>query len=316
MASDGHNKKRPWDEGKEDPTLSALPQYGNFRRYYSIRPEAQDYSQHQDVRLNAILSWLKESGQDGRSLERILDIGCNSGQFTIQLCKAMETKAQTVIGVDVDRELVLLAASTARKLGLKTSRQLGDNEDNNPSPNSFMPRVLGSGRVGRGRGGAPRQRLGLEASHRTHVPLSVQFLQSQWVYNNDLASQRGEVCPSHMTRMQWLDMAEVDRQDSLGYQMILAMSVTKWIHIHHFDSGLRHFFARIASCLAIDGVFIIEQQGYKSYKNAIKLTPPDSQARRNFAALRVMPDDFAWILVQELGLQGPFQIREKEKDCE
>ncbi|UZJ52250.1 hypothetical protein CBS101457_001570 [Exobasidium rhododendri] len=116
-----------------------------------------------------------------------------------------------------------------------------------------------------------------------------------------------------MTRMQWLDMAQVEVEDRLNYDLIMAMSVTKWIHIHHLDFGLRRFFARVADCLSTGGAFILEAQDYKSYKHSLKVLVRGSQAHQNYAALRVMPDDFPWILTCELGLKGPFQIRARGK---
>jgi len=315
-----YSKKRPWDEGTDVDAPNQPPQYGNYRNYYSIRREAGQDAQHQDPRLKAILAWLVSDeakvSDKGTSFKRVLDVGCNSGHFTLLLCNALRNEFETVIGVDVDRELILLAGSNARRMGISTSRE--EEEEASSAAALFKPRVLGSGRVGRGKGGVPRQRLRLEDPPRPKValPLVVRFLQSDWVFNDDLNRQREETGPENTTRMQWNDMAEVDREDKMGYQLILALSVTKWIHIHHFDSGIRHLFARIATCLSPSGVFILEPQAYKSYKEAIKITAPHSRARKNFHALQIMPDDFAWILTCELGLSGPHQIRAKGKNGE
>jgi 7SK snRNA methylphosphate capping enzyme len=275
-----------------------LPLHGNYRGYYSIRREG---APDEEPRLKSIINWL-DSREDTKVLKRVLDIGCNNGQFTLQLCEALQGRSEQVYGVDIDRELILLAGSNTRKL----NKFIKSDEET---------RVLGAGRRGRGTAAGPRKRLRLDEEEPSR-PLVVEFLQSNWVYNDEMSRDRGVTCPQNMMRMQWNDMKQVSQQDELGYDLIFAMSVTKWIHINHYDTGLRRFFARVATCLAPNGIFIIEPQAYKSYKHTLKVTPPDSQPRKNFYALRIMPDDFAWILTVELGLEGPFCIRQKGKDGE
>lgn len=48
-------------------------------------------------------------------------------------------------------------------------------------------------------------------------------------------------------------------------------SITKWIHIHLGDGGLRLFFARIANALRPGGIFVLERQDWKSYDQARSL---------------------------------------------
>jgi 7SK snRNA methylphosphate capping enzyme len=292
------SSRRTWDSADQQHQPH-LPQYGNYRGYYSIRREQG--GEEKDSRLHSIFTWLN-SRSDTKVLKRVLDVGCNNGQFTLQMCESLEGRSEEVFGVDIDRELVLLASSTARKTNKFTKTE-------------EKVKVLGSGRVGRSQAlGGPRKRLRLDDDPTQ--PLVARFLQSNWVYNDEMMQNRGDTCPQSMMPMQWDDMAEVSEQDEKGYNLILAMSVSKWVHINHYDTGLRRFFARVATCLAPGGIFIMEPQAYKSYKHTLKVTPPTSQPRRNFYALRVMPDDFAWILTVELGLEGPFCIREKGKDGE
>lgn len=297
-SSSSSSNKRPWDEKQQHPL--ALPKHGNFRGYYSIRHEVDSRS---GSRLESIQSWLDKNTQRNQ-LCRVLDIGCNTGVFTLQLCEILQGRSETVIGVDIDRELVLLAGSSARR----SSKFALSSRDE-------APRALGSGRIGKSSNAGPRKRLRLEDSSQLE-PLVARFLQSNWVYNDQMYQSRSEKCPEEMTRMQWNNISEVAKEDCKGYNLIFAMSITKWIHINNYDTGLRRFFARVVSCLAPNGIFILEPQSYKSYKQTQKVTPPDSQPRRNFYAIRVMPDDFAWILTVELGLHGPFRIREKGKDGE
>lgn len=49
---------------------------------------------------------------------------------------------------------------------------------------------------------------------------------------------------------------------------ITALSVTKWVHLHAGDAGLRAFFAKVRSLLAPGGHFVVEPQPWRSYQAA------------------------------------------------
>ncbi|KAF1927376.1 S-adenosyl-L-methionine-dependent methyltransferase [Didymella exigua CBS 183.55] len=166
-----------------------------------------------------------------------LDIGCNAGNAACQL--AFDFHVASVTGVDIDPKLV---AQAEKLLALRSSRarpSTGDSHIVDYYPVSAVLthgyRVETKGKISRDSSPA------LTTSNWPHV----QFVSADWV-------------------------ASADRAISGPYDVILALSVIKWIHLEHLDEGVETFFRKCAACLRSGGYLIIELQTWDSYEKAVR----------------------------------------------
>jgi len=90
------------------------------------------------------------------------------------------------------------------------------------------------------------------------------------------------------------DGAVEDRQ---GYDIALAFSITKWIHLNNGDEGIKSFFRRVFAALRPGGVFILEPQEWASYAKTRRMNPI---LKENARSLQLRPDDFSEVL-KEIG---------------
>lgn len=65
------------------------------------------------------------------------------------------------------------------------------------------------------------------------------------------------------------DLVDLQREE---YDVILALSISKWIHLNWGDEGLKRTFRRIFRQLRPGGKFVLEPQEWSSYKRKKKLT--------------------------------------------
>ncbi|KAM7397912.1 hypothetical protein PAMA_005990 [Pampus argenteus] len=107
-------------------------------------------------------------------------------------------------------------------------------------------------------------------------PSNVSFVKANYVLENDnlLLTQRPE------------------------YDVILCLSVSKWVHLNWGDSGLKRLFKRVYRHLRPGGMFILEPQPWESYVRRKKLTDNIS---RNYHSICLKPDQFSSYLINEVG---------------
>ncbi|KAK0522854.1 hypothetical protein OC834_006121 [Tilletia horrida] len=336
---------------KKDATTRFRPIHGNFRNYYVIRgrsgasgsastsasgPPASlagapstwtaansgvvDASARDDIdpRLRQLLAWTAQRHAQ-LPYRHILDIGCNSGQVTLELAEALaHIYAQSptrVLGVDIDDELIReanealaqvredgLPSSLERREGAeparKRRRKMADLALPIPvqrhSIALFQPRQVKAKAVATAR--SPE----LSANQSSQASISA----SSWSHSEK--DRDGFATALAFQTSDWVKTgsdgfptASAEKRKGMppgpSWDLILGLSLTKWVHINNGTEGILRLFARIASELRSPptgaegsaansgggsggGVFLLEPQSWSSYKTA-RSQGPDVRAR-------------------------------------
>ncbi|XP_066995570.2 7SK snRNA methylphosphate capping enzyme [Anabrus simplex] len=255
----GSSRPQKPQETPKFQAKNARFQYGNYIRYYGYRNPLHEL----DLRLKCFAD-RKEIFQD----KDVLDIGCNIGHVTLTVARDFDAKS--VIGLDIDRYLIDIAR--------KNVRHYVNFSDSPPSesgcPTRFfpisMPILYGDVDI---RG----FNFGESPSVRKKFPYNVTFLQGNYVLEAD----------SLLTTEQ------------PQFDVILCLSVTKWIHLNWGDAGLKRAFKRMFAQLRAGGKLILEVQAWDSYKRKRKLT---ETIFKNYSNIKFLPHTFTqYLLSSEVG---------------
>jgi 7SK snRNA methylphosphate capping enzyme len=92
---------------------------------------------------------------------------------------------------------------------------------------------------------------------------------------------------------------DLEPEDEL-FDTILALSITKWIHLNNGDGGLRFFFNKVYKYLKKGGIFLLEPQPIEGYKKRAGMAP---HMRDNFLEMAFFPDDFLKFLTHKVGFR-------------
>ncbi|KAM0751760.1 Bin3-domain-containing protein [Meredithblackwellia eburnea MCA 4105] len=84
-----------------------------------------------------------------------------------------------------------------------------------------------------------------------------------------------------------LDSLSESSTSDKRFNTILLLSVTKWLHLHHGDSGLQALFRALHSYLEpVNGVLVIEPQEWENY---IKATNKNKSLKPMFKQIKMRP---------------------------
>ncbi|KAI8377034.1 Bicoid-interacting protein 3-domain-containing protein [Choanephora cucurbitarum] len=194
--------------------------------------------------------------------KHILDIGCNSGNVTLAIAK--KYNIASIEGVDIDPTLIHKANTNLRvvySLGHPTESTSIDLSLRFHHFPQCMTNMFGL---------LP---IALPPNHPKpkEFPYTVEFKAADWTE------------------------AKVERT----YDTILALSITKWIQLHHGDKGLKQFFKKIYDALVPGGVFVLEPQEFSTYQRRAKQIDPSKDVNE----LEFRPEDYDDFLINQLGFK-------------
>ncbi|KAK5645495.1 hypothetical protein RI129_006795 [Pyrocoelia pectoralis] len=237
-------------------------QYGNYNRYYGYR------NQHSEVDLRLLCF---SNHREMFVNKDILDIGCNIGHITLSV--ARDFGAKSIVGVDIDKKLIEIAHKNIKHYVKRCDTPPHSNDDdNNRSNNSeffpiSMPILYG-----------PLEIPGFtEESDSRRFPKNVIFKHGNYVLDDD-------------------SLLSVEQPQ---FDIILCLSITKWIHLNWGDAGIKQAFRRMYAQLRPGGKLILEPQNWASYKGKKKLT---EKIYKNYNSIQLFPETFTqYLLSNEVG---------------
>lgn len=235
--------------------------HGNYPNYYTRRYYTQRKEAIASVEKDPRFLYLKRQLPAGA---RMLDVGCNVGTFSARL--AQQTRARSLLGVDIDAELV-------REAELRHAHDPAAHLDEfvlhaTPTAFPYFP-----------------------AHAVAEANLSADELAAR------LARARDKHTRAAAVAFRAEDYVATPAADGEQYDVILCLSVVKWVHLNGGDEAVRALFRKIFAQLAPGGIFAFEPQPWSSYRKYKALFPAD-----RLAGIQLHPDQFhAYLLSAEVG---------------
>ncbi|KAF8942046.1 hypothetical protein BGZ47_006928 [Haplosporangium gracile] len=231
--------------------------------------------------------------------KQVLDIGCNSALLTVFI--ALHYKPHKIQGVDIDPSLI----GKAQKFVLKTFSQLS--LDAYTQNKTGLARTITAAvqemavNIGDGRDGGdnvPYEEYFPKAMQKIHgtlpVPKRTERTEHLFPHNIELRVS------DWVTELYDVQDIEQEQKEQEKWDVILGFSLTKWIHLHHGDEGLKNFFHKVYRNLTPGGVFLVEPQDYATYVKRSKITP---EMKKTYSGIKFRPEEFRDYLVNEVGFR-------------
>ncbi|KAF9206439.1 hypothetical protein BGZ49_002475 [Haplosporangium sp. Z 27] len=224
--------------------------------------------------------------------KKVLDIGCNAALLTVFI--ALHYKPSKIQGVDIDASLI----GKAQTFVLKTFSQISpqaytqtrsvkkkkskkkDDDDEDVKYEAYFPKALH--RI-HGFLGVP------ESTTKTEklFPHNIEFRVADW------ATEQGD-----------------QEANSGQWDVILGFSLTKWIHLHHGDEGMKRFFQKVYRSLTPGGIFLLEAQAYNTYNRRSKIT---KEMEATYKSIVFRPEEFQeYLLSKDVGFKECIHLGHSE----
>jgi 7SK snRNA methylphosphate capping enzyme len=275
--------------------------FGNYDAYYNYRHKGS-------VPVDSRLHLLQRSWLEGRS---VLDIGCNSGVLTFSLAETFSPRS--VLGIDIDGQLIRRAQS--RLAALQSSVDSNGGAQQKPTGFPFNLSFRAENFVARKHRRCSRSRQRI--SHHSSSGPAIEAPVPAAAAAAPARPPGGVASATEPVRTR-----DASAQGACEhFDVVLCLSVTKWVHLNWGDAGLRTLFQRVFDMLPSDGtgLFILEPQPWKSYKKkcvarsaGVRYALPvyvslllsryclTETTKANFKSVCMRPNDFTTHLTQNV----------------
>ncbi|EPY74663.1 7SK snRNA methylphosphate capping enzyme isoform B [Camelus ferus] len=99
-----------------------------------------------------------------------------------------------------------------------------------------------------------------------------------------------------------LDRDELVEAQTPEYDVVLCLSLTKWVHLNSGDEGLKHMFRQIYRHLRPGGILVLELQPWSSYGKRKTLT---ETIYKNYYRIQLKPEQFiSYLTSPEVGFSS------------
>lgn len=247
-------------------------QYGNYCKYYGYRNPSCE-----DGRLRVLKpEWFK--GRD------VLDLGCNVGHVTLSI--ACKWGPSRMVGLDIDAQLIHSARQNIRhylseELRLQPQTAEGDaGAETEEGIKTVRKRSCFPASLTASRGPIAAPQVPLDGADTSVFPNNVVFVTGNYV----------------------LDRDELVDAQTPEYDVVLCLSLTKWVHLNWGDEGLKRMFRRIYRHLRPGGILILEPQPWSTYAKRKTLT---ETTYKNYYRIQLKPEQFSSYLTSpEVGFSS------------
>lgn len=243
------NKQPP----KKRPEKSKY-QYGNHCSYMGFAA----LTENSDVRLRVFKQYpYLFHNKD------VLDIGCHAGHVTLAIGRMLNPKS--VLGVDICQQLISMAN---HNLSLFV-RIPADNPNNSAASKTSETNTCKKKKNHR------RDRTKSSSFYPISFGITYKGIPRLPKQHNDQSTTvQNDVFPDNVSfkTMNYVETDDVNTTDAQQYDLIICLSVTKYIHLNFGDAGLKSAFKKMFNQLRPGGKLILEAQNWASYERSKNLT--------------------------------------------
>jgi 7SK snRNA methylphosphate capping enzyme len=275
--------------------------YGNYHRYYGYRV-GETLEDHR-------VAHFRDEWFAGK---RVLDVGCNEGLVGLSI--AVRCKPAKMLGVDIDPHLVKKAREKLARLKRAAERlarerkedeRMTEKEDGTKSNASVEAGVASVAND------TPHDPIADDAR-----PQSENENENENTHEDALADAAEALNAVSFSRCDVTAPDEDERNKGLfareSLDAVLCLSVTKWIQLNWGDAGLKRLFMDVHESLTPGGVFIVEPQPWRSYRQAFRKQHMPEETKAHFRAIALRPSLYAEFLRTAVGFERVTTLRDAD----